>query len=315
MRAKLYGLLAAALLLVAVPAVSCAQSAPAVSVPKHRLGAALTCTSFTHPKHQPVLLVPGYGVTPKIAFGRSLLKALAKDGYDTCTINPPGRMVGDMQKTAAYIASAVRTISARTGSKVDVVGHSEGAATSRWAIKWWPDVRSKVDDLVTIAGGNHGVPMGNLACATGSCAPAAWQLRAGSKFMAALNAGDETPGRVDVTSIYTMTDELVQPFTVSRVRGATNVSVQSVCPGRVALHGEVVFDAVAYALMTDALSHPGRARPSRLGWLTCLKMFAPGVTAGDLASYVAKDVPTYAQLIPGTRTVDQEPALKPYARP
>jgi triacylglycerol lipase len=318
MKSKLGRLLLAvvALALVAVPTVSFARaSGPELSVPKSRLASSVTCSKVAHPKHQPVLLVPGYGTTAKLDFGRNLVKALRTGGYQTCTIAAPGRMLGDIQVSAEYIANAVRTISARTGGgKVDIIGHSEGAASSRWAIKWWPDVRAKVDDLVTIAGANHGAPIGTTLCAARSCTPAAWQLRSGSKFTAALNAGDQTPGHVDVTSIYTATDELIQPFTLSRIKGAKNISIQSVCPGRVALHGEIAFDAVNYALVTDALSHPGTAKPSRVSRLTCLKLFAPGIGAGDYASFMTKDALDFAQGTLGHGTVGQEPALKAYAR-
>ena len=314
MKLKLCGLLAAASVLVAVPAVSTADAGPALSVAKPKLAAALKCTKFAHPKHEPVLLVQGYGATPTIDFGHGYVNALKKGGYDTCTINVPSRALGDVQDTAEYVAHAVRTISARTGGKVDIVGHSEGAASSRWAIRWWPDVRSKVDDLVTMAGANHGVPGANGPCAGGACVPAGWQLRSGSKFMAALNAGDETPGHVDVTSIYTVTDELIQPFTVSRVGGAENVAIQSICPGRAVLHGLAIIDAVGYALATDALSHRGPARPSRISRLTCLKAWAPGVSARDvtwLATSGVVDLAGYALTYP---QVGAEPALKRYAR-
>jgi triacylglycerol lipase len=48
-------------------------------------------------------------------------------------------------------------------------------------------------------------------CSAGSCAPAVHQMRRGARFLDALNAGDETPGELDYTSIYSESDELVQP--------------------------------------------------------------------------------------------------------
>jgi hypothetical protein len=60
---------------------------------------------------------------------------------------------------------------------------------------------------------------------------AGWQMCTDSNFLAALNRGDETPGPIDYTSIYSKTDELVQPVGTHDVEGGTNILLQDLCPG------------------------------------------------------------------------------------
>jgi triacylglycerol lipase len=136
-------------------------------------------------------------------------------------------------------------------------------------------------------------------------------MRMGSRFMSAANAGDETPGPVSYTSVYTMTDELVQPFQTADLRGGSNVAVQDVCPGRSVEHIAMVFDAAVFAVVMDALTHPGAADPSRVDRSSCLQSTMPGVQAPDLAAGEA-DFWTVAPAALNEHHVPAEPALAPY---
>src|SRR5206468_8436910 len=140
---------------------------------------------------------------------------------------------------------------ARAGGKVDVVGFSQGPVEPRWAIKWWPDVRASIDDLVSVAGVVHGFTLTGAFCFQ-SCIAPVWEMKPDSKFLAALNAGDESPGDVSYTSVYTRTDQAVwvnggregDPWAQSAaLGGATNIAIQDVCPGRVVGHFETIYDA------------------------------------------------------------------------
>jgi hypothetical protein len=77
--------------------------------------------------------------------------------------------------------------------------------------------------------------------------------------MGALNSRDETPGDVSYTSVYTITDELVQPCRTAELQGGANIKVQDVCPGRTVEHIEMVYDASVYAVVLDLQD---RLRPS-----------------------------------------------------
>ncbi|MEM4156023.1 MAG: hypothetical protein QXQ38_04775 [Archaeoglobaceae archaeon] len=47
-------------------------------------------------------------------------------------------------------------------------------------------------------------------------------MRIGSPFLLALNSGDETPGTVSYTCVYSPIDELVQPMTSPQLQGCDN---------------------------------------------------------------------------------------------
>lgn len=313
MTLKLGGLVAAFSLLVCASAA--ADEGPPLSVPTDKLSAALKCPAgFSHPEREPVLLVHGLTLTPERNFGDNLLKALPRDGFDTCTVALPWLATGDVQEAAEYVVHAVRELHKATGRRVDVIGHSEGPPTTRWAIKWWPDVRENVDDLVSVAGGNHGVPAAKLMCALGgdSCRPYNWQFVTDSRFMRALNAGDESPGDVDYTSIYTLFDGLVQPYPIARIEGGSNILLQSVCPGRYVDHGSIVFDAVMYQLTLHALTRPGPAQVSLATRASCLRAFLPGVNPLDVMAWWPTTIAN--GIGDGTHAeIDAEPPLRAYA--
>ncbi len=75
-------------------------------------------------------------------------------------------------------------------------------------MRFWPDVRSSVDHLVSLAGVNNGWSQTEAYCANG-CINAYWQMRPDSRFVAALNAAGESPGEVSFTSVYSRTDPFV----------------------------------------------------------------------------------------------------------
>ena len=77
------------------------------------------------------------------------------------------------------------------------------------------------------------------------------------------------------------TDEVVQPQTgphpTSALRGATNILIQAVCPGRVTTHVGTAVDSVTFAAFLDAISHKGAAKVSRLPADVCAHPYAPGL--------------------------------------
>ena len=222
-----------------------------------RLQAALHCPStFTHPNHEPVPLVHGTGADAATNWGWNYLRALPAAGFDACGVDLPDHALGDIQTSAGYAVYAIRFMHDATGHKVDVVGHSQGSLEPRWAIKWWPDVRADVDDLVGLSSPNHGVPVANALCVV-ACDAADCQFSVGSAFLRSLNAGDETPSAVDQTSVMSVNDGVVEPASTSELNGAANVWVQSLCPLRVVDHLRMAHDAVVYTIVLDALTHAG----------------------------------------------------------
>lgn len=303
------------LALAATTASAHAQEGPVLETPAAALDAALHCpATIGAGRGEPVLLVHGTATNDERSWSWNYAKVLPAKGFDVCTVTLPDRALGDIQVAAEYVVHAVRAMHARSGEQIDVIGHSQGNLEPRWAIKWWPDVRGAVDDMVQLAPPSHGVASAEGLCLPGECIPAGWQMTRGSKFIAVLNAGDETPGSVSFTTIYSLTDELVQPSSTAPVAGGANVSVQSMCPGRPLHHVGLVFDAPTYDLVLDALTRPGAGDPKRVSKLSCLKFAFAGVdpVAGGIVEDFVLYLDAALALAPHER-VAQEPALKPYA--
>ncbi|HEX3706143.1 MAG TPA: lipase, partial [Mycobacteriales bacterium] len=225
----------------------------------------------------------------------------------------PGYAMGDIQTSAAYVRYAVERIAVESGRNVDVITHSQGGMEARWAVKWFPAVRRDIDDLVLIASPNHGILLGDVCADAGNCWPAAWQMAHDSHFLAALNRGDETPGAISYTNVYSRTDELVEPSTTVPMKGASNIAVQDVCL-RAVHHAGLLTDSVAWAVVMDALTHRGPADVRRIHANVCNSTFMPGVTAGQVingnATLYGNAALHFAEA-PGVRS---EPPLRRYAR-
>jgi triacylglycerol esterase/lipase EstA (alpha/beta hydrolase family) len=277
------------------------------------LAAALHCPTHFTSRHEPVLLVHGTGLDAAQSWSWNYAKALPAAGYDVCSVDLPGFAMGDIQTSATYVRDAVERIAVRSGRKVDVITHSQGGMEARWAIRWFPRVRHDVDDLVMLASPNHGIVAADACAALGSCWPAVWQMASDSRFLAALNRGDETPGKVSYTNVYSRTDELVEPSSTVPMRGATNVAIQDICL-RPVHHAGLLTDSVAWALVIDALTHRGPAAVDRLPANVCANLFAPGMTTRDV---ITGNVTLYSEAalhFAGASGTTREPRLRRYAR-
>jgi hypothetical protein len=160
-----------------------------------------------------------------------------------------------------------------------------------------------VDDVIGMAGTNHGTTMAHADCPRG-CIPADTQQASDSKFIPALNSGQETFPGISYTEIYSHTDEEVQPNLdssgTSSLHGGggriTNVAVQDICPTDTSEHlGLGTVDSAAYALAVDALNHDGPADPSRIPVTVCAQPLMPGINPITFpldAAHAAFDVET-----------------------
>jgi triacylglycerol lipase len=296
-----------------------AASGPPLTVEPAALAAALVCHAPLPDGARAVLLVHGTSVTPEENWEWNWQQALPHFGFVPCTVRLPDYAFVDIQESAEYVVHAIRVLSDATGRKVSVVGLSQGGLQPRWAIRWWPDIRERVDDLVMIVTTNHGAPFADASCAAPPCLPALWQQRAvGSAFLAALNAGDETPGAVSYTSIYSHADAVVQPsapVAAAALEGAVNVAVQDLCPGRPVDHAQSSYDAAVWALGFDALAHEGPLDLARVDRAACLEFALPYADPEEAARRGAE-----IYLVAGERQstypgkVGEEPPLRDYAR-
>ncbi len=305
---------------------------PALTLPQATLDAALECRpSVENATRQPVLLSPGTGVSGRENYGFNYIPAFDQAGIPWCTLTMPDHTLGDMQVQSEYLVNAIRTMHRRAGRRIAVLGHSLGGMTMRWPLRFWPDTREMVDDVVGIAGDNHGTTTVDAygTCVT-TCAPAMWQHRDKGNWTIALNSFAETFSGVSYTEIYSHFDEVVQPArddtgTSSLRTGEgriANVAVQDLCPANGSEHVQVgTVDAVAYALARDALDHDGPADPARVDPTVCSQAFMPGVdplaVQANLAPLLAAPA-LLAVVVPGgvnlagVPTTDAEPPLRCY---
>jgi pimeloyl-ACP methyl ester carboxylesterase len=297
------------------------QTGPALTVPAARLAAGMQCHGITATSpHKPVLFVPGTGASPadyEWNWGRALRQA--QRPY--CMLALPNKSVDNIDISAQYTVFAVRTLHARTGKKVDIIGHSQGGLSPRFALRFWPGIRPLVDDVVSLATPNHGSFASNGSCIA-PCKPAVRQMMINSALVQAVNSWQETFAGVSYTQVFTTFDELVLPSAVGNNSSSlttgngqrTNVAVQQICSGDTSEHMMVgTTDPVAYRLGIDAVDHPGPANPARIARSVCGEQYMPGVdpatATGNLAGSFGGAV--VASFTP-TGMVTVEPALPGY---
>ncbi len=326
----LVGAIAAASLLVPASAAAITyapidQPGPPLSVPQDKLDASLNCPSnLAGASRAPLLFVPGTGSNPEHNFSWNWEPALDTLGIPWCAVTLPGNGLGDVQVSAEYVVNAIRTMHARAGRSISIIGHSQGGMIPRWPLRFWPDTRAMVDDQIGFAPSNHGTTGAGPLC-TFSCAAADWQQSDKSEFIKALNSYQETFPGISYTEIYSHFDEIVTPNSddtgSSSIHGGggdiTNVAIQDLCPLDPSEHLAIgTQDYVAYALAVDALEHSGPADPARAqasypDICTPLKLM-PGI---NQATYPTDLASAAADLAINTATAPQvtsEPPLKCY---
>jgi triacylglycerol lipase len=189
--------------------------------------------------HDPILFVHGWARTS--ADWSDMIARFKSDGWrDNELYAYNYSFLTSNASIADEIRDQINTIIANTGAtKVDVVSHSMGGISSRYYVKNLGG-DSKVDAWVSLGGPNHGTDSADQ-CAFTPCI----EMRIGSAFLAALNAGDETPGFPRYATWWSPCDETINPDASVLLTGATNR--QTSCLG----HGQLVTDPVIYQQVRD----------------------------------------------------------------
>lgn len=188
----------------------------------------------------PIVFVPGY-LDFEFYFAR-LKSKLEGKGRSThyLSIFPN---IGDIRTAAVALKALVADVKKRTGAKqVDVVAHSMGGLITRYYIKYMEGERD-IERLVTLATPHHGTLVSFASPTQG-----AKQMHPGSDFLKALNADDETPGRIRYTSIRGGLDEIVIPHSSPILEGAENHY------SRYAMHGTIFINPTALRYLEAALA-------------------------------------------------------------
>ncbi|PVH74676.1 alpha/beta-hydrolase [Cadophora sp. DSE1049] len=188
----------------------------------------------------PVLLIPGTGSMGGEAFESNFAKLLTASTFgDPVWLNVPGRMCDDASKNAEFVAYAINYISAICSSKIAVIAWSQGTLSVQWSLKYWPSTRSQVSNFIALSGVFRGTIAARLLAPTNGvpCSPAIWQQKRNSNFTTTLMSNGGDSAYVPTTSIYSRTDEVVQPQFGKRASallhdergvGVTNCEIQAV---------------------------------------------------------------------------------------
>jgi pimeloyl-ACP methyl ester carboxylesterase len=304
------------------------QPGPPLSVPTDKLQASLKCSpGLAGASRTPVLLNPATGVTPDQNYSWNWEPALDSLGIPWCAYTAPYNTLGDIQESAEYLVFNIRKMYALAGRRIAIIGHSQGGMSTRWPLRFWPDTRAMVDDVIGFAPSNHGTTQ-RPNCSNG-CPPGVWQQFDTAKFIAALNSRTETFSGISYTNVYTHFDEVVQPSDNNQHASSalhtgggaiTNVAIQDICPLDTREHNMIgTADPVAYALGVDALTHAGPADPARIDPAVCAQPSMPGTNPADINTWlqIAQAGPgllavaTPINLV-GAPQVNEEPQLRCY---
>ncbi len=247
--------------------------------------------SEAHPR--PVVLVHGTGSDMATTW-TTMAPALAEQGYCVYaldygavrTLLDPNKVIwglGDIPVSAARLGAFIDVVLAQTGAaKVDIVGHSQGGTVARQYLKFNGGVNdadpsaSKVENLVTLGGTNHGTNFGGIQqmylvlAAAGldqtiisellfgltGLGTAGRQQLIGSPTLQRLNAGGEVEPGVRYTVVGTKFDKVVTPPERTFLDGTgsaevRNMWVQDGCESNTVPHQGLTFDdRVTYIVQT-----------------------------------------------------------------
>lgn len=287
---------------------------PQLSVPLPQLQAAVECTPSAYGSRREVaLFVPGTGVEPDEAFSWNWFRALDAIGHPYCSVALPASSVGDVQVSAEYVVHAIRHTRAISRGKIAVIGHSQGGVSSRFALRFWPDTRAMVADHVGLAAVNHGSDQNDALYPNGNGPAFALQLKRSAKFVEAVNSRQETFAGIAYTSLSTVHDQFVTPAGTTDLRGATNISLQDVCPENKSDHITIgTSDNLAFALTMNAITRRGPANPADLPASVCAQDLMPGADPTTVTTDLTAFLETAMDRIAAAPVSAVEPALKPY---
>ncbi|MFI7189297.1 esterase/lipase family protein [Nocardia nova] len=208
------------------------------------------------------------------------------------SVLPGANGTGLIQDSSKQLAQFVDRVLAATGSqKVNLVGHSQGGAMSRWYLKF-DGGAAKVHHMMTFGATNHGTTLdgiGALGRAINNfgidvlglveifVGHSGIQQTVGSDFVNQLNAGGDTMPGVDYTVVGTRYDEVTTPYDLTFLQpgpGATveNVTLQDGCEQDLSDHLTMMYSPRVLSIILHALD------PAQTPALTC--SFNPWLLGG-----------------------------------
>lgn len=178
-----------------------------------------------------------------------------------------------INESAAELATFIKDVKTKTGaSKVDFVGHSEGAFQALYIPKFEAGISAIVDKIIAIAPPTHGTTFGGLydlsyiggnltreltttILETVGCA-ACNDLLPDGDAVKALDQGSIVQSGNSVTILASKYDELVTPTNTSFVQeaGVRNLYIQDFCPNDPVGHIGEAYDMNVWTIVVNTLS-------------------------------------------------------------
>lgn len=195
-----------------------------------------------------VLLITG--VTIKAQWFDPIAARLTRDGFIPVVYEPPALLSGDLFEASEALAEVVERVKRDSGQdKIDILAECTGGLIARHYIQSLGGAEH-VSRMVTFVSPQNGVDKAPWAYAIAGW-PALRDLSPGSAFLRAVNDAP-LPADVPFTSIYTCSDEYIQPWQTSIIPGATNIGLCDEFVG----HFQTLYDPAIYLLMHEALTRP-----------------------------------------------------------
>lgn len=202
------------------------------------------------PLAQPRTVLLITGVTIPAEWFDPIVVRLQRDGFNPVVYEPPALLSGDLFENSEALADEVDRIRAETGeAKIDILAECTGGLIARHYIQALGGDQY-VDRMVTFISPQHGLPKASLAASFAGW-PALYDLTPGSEFLETVNNA-ALPDNVAVTSIYTCTDEYIQPYKTSIIPGAKNIGLCDKFVG----HFQFFYDPEIYKIMHAELVAP-----------------------------------------------------------
>jgi len=198
-------------------------------------------------------------------------------GNTTAEPNFPIQAMGDIRKSGLELAAEVDRVLALTGApKVILIGHSQGGGILPVYYVNELGGADKVSQVIGIAPSNHGTDFNQLnglasipilgplfVALSNAIAPGLFQQALGSPFQHEVYGNGDTRPGVLYTTISSVNDEVVTPYTQQALTGpnVTNVVLQQRYPGLVLGHANIFTSPQAMAAVVDALAGNPAANP------------------------------------------------------
>jgi pimeloyl-ACP methyl ester carboxylesterase len=238
------------------------------------------------PEHPlPIILLNGTTGTQGANWGVGA-PVLANAGYKVYTFNYgnvtndpnfPIQATDDIRQSALELDAEIDRVLSETGApKVILIGHSQGGGILPAYYINNLDGADKVSQLIGLAPSNHGTDadgliglqalpiLGPLVIAfANALGPALEQQALGNEFQQEVYGNGDTRPGVLYTTISSMYDEVVTPYTQQALDGpnVTNIVVQDLYPGLTVGHEGIVLSPQVWSIVLDALASNPAANP------------------------------------------------------